>query len=103
MKAFRIAKIAVTAVKPTASVSTAAPANTGARTQRAERVMDVAPRVVEPPEAAAIAIGLLHLLDSPEVASRGQACLFGRQPSAFVVACQQVEMAADFFVKRRVE
>ena len=64
--------------------------------------MDVTPRIAEPPEAAAIAIGLFHLLDSPEIASRSPAGLFGRQPSAFVVACQQVEMAADFFVKRRV-
>ena len=65
--------------------------------------MDVAPRVVEPSQATAIPIGLFHLLDSTEVSSRGQAGLFGRQSSAFVVASQQIEMPAHFFVERRVE
>ena len=64
--------------------------------------MDVTPRVVESPDAAAIAIGLFHLLDSPEIPSRGQARLFGRQPAAFVLVSQQFKMPADFFVEGRI-
>ena len=67
--------------------------------QRAQRMMDVPPRVIEPAQPTAIAIGLFHLLHSTEITSRGEARLLRRQPAPFVLGRQQLEVRAHLVVE----
>ena len=54
----------------------------GRGTQRADRVADVLPQLVEPADRTCVALRLLGLLDAAEGAARGEARLLGRQALA---------------------
>jgi hypothetical protein len=74
----------------------------GRAPQRPERVLQIAPCIVDPTERPRIAMKLLRLLDPAERQPRGMACLFRQHPSAQELIFEDRQMRGNFALELRL-